>query len=125
MGFEVSAMKRWWLASCVFLSAAAATAHVNDRGMDYEKYRNSKGQSCCDNRDCRPAKDFVETVVNGHALVRLLIDGTWITVSRFHINPDPASDGRAHWCGRLELIYGRPAMAQPDPVCVILPPRST
>jgi hypothetical protein len=118
-------MTRWWLVPSLLLGVAAATAHVNDRGMDYEKYKNRKGESCCDNRDCRPAKDFVEAVVKGHAIVRLLIDGTWISVSRYHVNPDPASDGRAHWCGRLDMIGGRPSILQPDPVCVILPPRTT
>ena len=62
-------MKSLWLMSCMLLSAAVASAHVNDRGMDYRHYKDRYGQSCCDERDCRPAADFVETVVSGQAVV--------------------------------------------------------
>ena len=54
-------------------------------------------------RYCRPAADFAETVVMGQAVVRLLIDGTWITVSRSYVVASHASDGRAHFCGRLRM----------------------
>jgi len=107
----------------MFLSVAAASAHVNDRGMDYRSYKDRYRQSCCGDRDCRPATDFVETVVDGQTVVRLLIDGTWITVSRSYVVADYASDGRAHFCGRLHMPGGNPAEVKPEPVCVILPPR--
>jgi hypothetical protein len=71
------------VAPVILLSAAAA--HVNDRGMDYRPFKDRFGQSCCDVADCRPAADFVETVVDGEAVVRLLIDGIWITVSRSYV----------------------------------------
>ena len=55
-------MKSSWLVLCMLLGASAASAHVNDRGMDYRVYKDRYGQSCCDVKDCRPAADFVETV---------------------------------------------------------------
>ena len=118
-------MKSLSLMLCMLLSAAAASAHVNDRGMDYRGYKDRYGQSCCDIRDCRPAADFVEAVVNGQAVVRLLIDGTWITVSRSYVVAAFASDGRAHFCGKLHMSGRNPADVKPEPTCVILPPRET
>ena len=96
----------------MLLGASAASAHVNDRGMDYRAYKDRYGQSCCDVKDCRPAADFVETVVNGQAVVRLLIDGTWITVSRSYVVADYASDGRAHFCGNLHMSGRQPSRGE-------------
>ena len=118
-------MKSLWFAHCMLLSAAAAWAHVNDRGMDYRAYKDRYGQSCCDVRDCRPAADFVETFINGQAVVRLLIDGIWIAVSRSYVVADHASDGRAHFCGILHKSASNPVEVKPEPTCVILPPRQT
>ena len=107
----------------MLLGAAATSAHVSDRGLDYRAYKDRYGQSCCDDRDCRPAADFVETVVKDQAVVRLLIDGTWITVSRSYVVANQASDGRAHFCGRLHRSGNNPAEVKAEPICVILPPR--
>lgn len=118
-------MKGPWLVPAIFLCAAAASAHVNDRGMNYRSFKDGYGQSCCGERDCRPAADFVETFVNGEAVVRLLIDGIWITVPRAYVVAENASDGRAHFCGRLHVPGANPAEVKPEPTCVILPPRAT
>jgi hypothetical protein len=67
------------------------------------------GQSCRDVSDCRPVADFVETVVNGKPIVRLLIDGTWVTVSRSYVVAAHASDGRAHFCGKLHFPGRQPS----------------
>jgi hypothetical protein len=104
---------------------ALAYAHVNDRGMDYRRFKDRFGQSCCDVKDCRPAADFVEAFVNGEAVVRLLIDGRWITVSHSYVVSEHASDGRAHFCGKLYVPGGDPAEVKPEPTCIILPPRDT
>jgi hypothetical protein len=111
--------------SAVLLGTASAAAHVNDRGMDYGAYKDRYGQSCCNVRDCRPAADYVETVVDGEPSVRLLIEGTWITVSRSYVIAAEASDGRAHFCGRLHRPNGNPTDVKPEPMCVILPPRAS
>src|SRR5262249_40141920 len=94
-------MRPWWLVPLMLLATPRIDAHVNDRGMDYRLYKDRYGQSCCHIEDCRPAADFVETVENGEPAVRLLIDGTWFTVPRSYVVADYASDGRAHFCGKL------------------------
>ena len=117
-------MKRVWILSGLVLGAAAAFAHVNDRGMDYESYKTRQGISCCGDQDCRPAADFVVTVADGRDVVRLLIDGHWIAVPRSYVVDDRASDGRAHYCGRFALV-GSPTTVKAWPICVILPPHDT
>ena len=116
-------MKSLWLAAAMLLCTAVASAHVNDRGMDYRAYKDRYGQLCCGAQDCRPVTDFVETAENGEAVVRLLIDGTWISVSNSFVVRAPSTDGRAHFCGHL--YKGNPAEVKAEPFCVILPPRDT
>jgi hypothetical protein len=116
-------MKVWRLLAGVFLGAAAASAHVNDRGMDYRAFKDRFGQSCCSEKDCVPAADFLETVHEGRAVVRLLINGVWITAPRSYVVGEYASDGRAHFCGRLHLPRNNPLEVKPEPTCIILPPR--
>jgi hypothetical protein len=106
----------------VLALAAGARAHVNERGMDYRNYKDTAGIPCCTNEDCRPAEKFVETVESGKEVVRLLIDGVWITVPRIFLVQAPATDGRAHWCG-LKLKTGNPKVWRPGTRCIILPPR--
>src|ERR1700704_2561228 len=118
-------MKSLWFAHCMLLSAAAAWAHVNDRGMDYRAYKDRYGQSCCDVRDCRPAADFVETFVNGQAVVRLLIDGIWIAVSRSYVVAAHASDGRVHFWVIRKKGARPPVELKRDPTSLTPPPRQT
>jgi hypothetical protein len=113
-------MKSLCLAAAVLLFGAVAAAHVNDEGMDYRAYKDRYGQLCCGAQDCRPVAEFVETAENG---VRLLIDGTWISVSNSFVIRAPSTDGRAHFCGHL--YKGNPAEVKAEPYCVILPPRDT
>ena len=88
-------------------TAAGVHAHVNERGMDYSLFKDRVGIPCCSKDDCRPAEKFVETQENGREVVRLLIDGEWITVTRDFLVAQPATDGRAHWCG-IMLKTGNP-----------------
>src|SRR6516164_857249 len=118
-------MRTLWFVPLILCCTAIAVAHVNDRGMDYERYKDQHGQSCCNDRDCRPARDFVETSANGEEVVRLLIDSTWITVPHAYVVSERASDGRAHYCGNLHVQASNPAEIKLEPVCVILPPRDT
>ena len=108
----------------LLLGAQAAAAHVNERGLDYEAYKDHRGVSCCGNTDCRPAADYVDTVENGFPVVRLLIDGRWISVPRYFVVAEDATDGRAHWCGRI-LFGNSPGENKPLTLCIILPPRAT
>jgi len=118
-------VKSLWFLFLMATCGALAYAHVNDRGMDYRRFKDLFGQSCCDVKDCRPAADFVEAFVNGEAVVRLLIDGRWITVSHTYVVSEHASDGRAHFCGKLYVPGDNPAEVKPEPTCIILPPRDT
>jgi len=102
--------------------AGGVRAHVNERGMDYRLFKDAVGIPCCSKEDCRPAEKFVEAQENGREVVRLLIDGKWITVSRDFLVAQPATDGRAHWCG-IMLQTGNPRIWRPGTRCIILPPR--
>src|SRR4029450_3398744 len=42
------------------LGATAATAHRNDRGMDYTPYKDARGVPCCNTTDGRPAQECTE-----------------------------------------------------------------
>src|SRR5262245_43385964 len=110
-------------AALIALGSGAVLAHVNDRGMDYTPYKDHRGVSCCSETDCRPATDYIDTQSNGHKVVRLLIDGNWISISRYFVVAEDAKDGRAHWCGKM-LRTGR-SQRVPVPFCVILPPRTS
>lgn len=111
------------IARPAFLAAVAvapALAHMND-GVDYSRYRDRNGASCCNDRDCRPADDFVDA---GERDVRLRIDGQWIDVPRSYVVAERSRDGRAHWCGGRYFTNSHLGW-QPLPHCVILPPRDS
>jgi len=110
------------LVAVLLVLAAGVHAHVNDRGMDYRTFKDTGGIPCCSKEDCHPAEKFVETVEGGREVVRLLIEGIWITVPRMFLVPAPATDGRAHWCG-LKLATGNPRVWRPGTRCIILRPR--
>ena len=104
----------------VALGSGAAWSHVNDRGMDYGGYKDHRGVSCCSKVHCRPATDYVDTKSKGYGIVRLLVDGKWISVPRYFVVAEDAKDGRAHWCGTMQrTTWGEWV---PVPFCVILPP---
>ena len=124
-------MQRSGLTVLVLLSgmlaagSLAALAHVNDRGMDYSRYRGFQGIPCCDQTDCHAASDFVEgTDEHRQAVVRLLVNGEWITAPRYMVVREDATDGRAHWCG-YKVMVGTSGQWRPAHRCVILPPRNT
>jgi hypothetical protein len=118
-------MKICWLLPCMLVTATAVPAHVNDRGMDYEHFKNGYGLRCCGPTDCRPAIDFVETIIDEKPVVRLLLDFGWITVPAYFVVPEPATDGRAHFCGELYVPGNDLHEMNANPMCVILPPRNT
>lgn len=106
----------------LLLLPAIAAGHVNERGMDYGSFKDKAGIPCCTDKDCQPAEEFIETVENGRDVVRLLVDGLWITAPRAFVIGEQATDGRAHWCGmKLGTHSGRGW--KPGTRCIILPPR--
>jgi hypothetical protein len=113
---------RFLLLALLLLAPASVRGHVNDRGMDYRSFKDGTGIPCCDKDDCHPAEKFLETVENGREVIRLLIDGVWITVPRAFLIGEHATDGRAHWCG-IKLAANDGRSWRPGTRCVILPPR--
>jgi hypothetical protein len=112
------------LAIMIALGTAPALAHVSDRGIDYSRYRDHNGTSCCDDRDCRPADDFIELTERGQKVIRLLIDGHWIDVPRAYVVAEDARDGKAHWCGGRLFTNSHLGWIA-FPWCVVLPARET
>jgi hypothetical protein len=64
-------------------------------------------------------------VADGEPVVRLLLEAGWITVSRHCVVSELATDGRAHFCGRLYVSSAGSGRVKPEPTCVILPPRGS
>jgi hypothetical protein len=110
------------LAILLVLGAFPALAHVGAPGIDYGGYKHPMGAPCCDERDCHPADDFIELTERGQPVVRLLINGQWITVPRAFVVAEDASDGSAHWCGGWRFTNSHLGPAA-FPWCVILSPR--
>ena len=106
----------------ILLLPTVAVGHINERGMDYNSYKDSWGTPCCTNRDCQAAEQFKESVENGREVIHLLIEGLWITVPRAYVIGELALDGRAHWCG-VKLGTNNRKGWRPGTRCVILPPR--
>lgn len=82
----------------------------------YTMLTDSNGASCCNGRDCRPAR--YKTTAAG---VEMLVDGHWILIPNGKIQyrtleGDTGETAGGHWCGVLdfEVTY-----------CAILPPRSS
>jgi len=79
----------------------------------YMSLKDETGASCCNDRDCRPARYRI--TAGG---VEMLVDGKWIAVWENHIQyrtleGDTGETGGGHWCGKIE--YG-------VTYCAVLPP---
>lgn len=103
-----------WLALPKASGRPIGTAHAHDL---YSDLRTRDGtQSCCNDRDCRPAK-FRITATG----VQMLVGGQWIPVPERTIQyrslPSDRTEG-GHWCGH-GLSIGHPVT-----VCAILLPNS-
>jgi hypothetical protein len=66
----------------------------------YSHLRDSWGNSCCNDQDCRPAPYRVTP-----AGVQMLVDGEWVEVPGYTIQyrallGDQGETGGGHWCGR-------------------------
>jgi hypothetical protein len=108
----------------VLLTTAGPVSAHEIAGMNYTPYKMPDGvTSCCNDQDCSPVSDFVETTDAGKPVVRLQIEGKWITVDRKKVVAEDANDGRAHWCGKMD--HGGYKKSQPVTYCIILPPRGT
>jgi len=78
----------------------------------YSLQRNFAGGSCCNNKDCRPAKDF-RVLHNG--VVFTLYDGRDIFVPMPQVKTI-TPDGQPHYCG-----YWSDTHSLEVPVCGFIP----
>jgi hypothetical protein len=81
----------------------------------YANLKDEVGESCCHDRDCRPAPYRITA-----AGVEMLVDERWIVVPEHHIQyrtlqGDTGETAGGHWCGKMEhdITY-----------CAVLPPSS-
>ena len=100
----------------------AALPQPDDAHDIYSGLKDERGESCCDDRDCRPVP--YRFTPSG---LKMFVAGRWIDVHapdiQFHAFPDDVM-GVGHWCGAIYDNY-EPDL---DPVyttrCAILPPNS-
>src|SRR4051812_39705784 len=88
----------------------------------YTHLKDSLGNSCCDDKDCRPAPYRVSSTG-----VQMYVEGRWITVpaDTIHYRALPGDTGETaggHWCGVLRNGYGR--RGEYVTLCAILPPNA-
>ncbi|MPR12146.1 hypothetical protein [Microvirga tunisiensis] len=91
----------------------------------YSHLRSPRGESCCDDRDCRPAP---YRVIAGHW--QMFVDRRWIDVPddtiQYRALPDDQGEtGGGHWCG---FSITPTSEEDREPVyttrCAILPPQA-
>jgi hypothetical protein len=86
----------------------------------YTTLTDINGESCCHERDCRPAHHRKTA-----AGVEMLVDGEWIvvpedTVQYRNLVGDTGETAGGHWCGR-----GRGELKSIVTFCAVLPPSSS
>jgi hypothetical protein len=89
----------------------------------YSQLKDRWGNSCCDEKDCRPAHYRVTP-----AGVQMLVDGGWIAVPDDTIQyrallGDTGETAGGHWCGVIRSGHGDRVIYSTH--CVILPPNPT
>ena len=86
----------------------------------YSHLKDPWGNSCCNDKDCRPAPYRVTP-----AGVQMLIDGEWVEVPGYTIqyralSGDSGQTGGGHWCGRTYQKVDNSVFHVTQ--CVVLPP---
>jgi len=92
-------------AAALFLSillAEPATAqdgrHGHGHAEQHDWYRTLihpfTGRPCCDERDCRPTRAYVDD----EGLWRAMLDGRWVVVPNDVVLRNASPDGRSHIC---------------------------
>jgi hypothetical protein len=91
----------------------------------YSHLRDSWGNSCCNDQDCRPVP---YRFISGHW--QMFVNWRWIdvpdhTIQYRAIPEDTGETGGGHWCG---FVMTPPSEEDLDPVyttlCAILPPQA-
>jgi hypothetical protein len=108
----------WWLnyalVSLVIIASWPAPVEAHDI---YTTLTDNAGESCCHERDCRPAH-YRRTAAG----VEMLVDEEWIvvpdeTIQHRALEGDTGETAGGHWCGTTRL---RTIMT----FCAVLPPSS-
>jgi hypothetical protein len=89
----------------------------------YSHLQDRSGNSCCDNKDCRPAPYRVKATG-----VQMFVGGNWISVHDYAIQyralpGDTGETGGGHWCGRIRNRHGDDMDHETH--CAVLPPYPT
>jgi hypothetical protein len=109
------------LVSAVLIISLPLPTHAHDI---YSHLRDERGESCCDDQDCRPA--LYRLTAWG---VQMYVDQQWINVPNERIQyralPGDCGETRGgHWCGSAN----EPDLSNPEGLyvtkCAILPPQS-
>src|SRR5262245_24010317 len=79
----------------------------------YRSLVDSSGESCCNQRDCRPARYRVTA-----AGVEMLVDGSWLvvpedTIQYRALEGDTGETAGGHWFSRTELYRQRHPFNEP------------
>ena len=89
----------------------------------YSHLKDRLGNSCCDEKDCRPAPYRVTPTG-----VQMFVDGEWIAVPDYAIQyralpGDTGETAGGHWCGRIHDGHGD--RVDYSTHCAVLPPNPT
>ena len=94
----------------------------------YSHLKDGWGNSCCDDKDCRPAPYRVTPTG-----VQMFVDGEWIVVPDYAIQyrtlpGDTGETAGGHWCGSIRTRHGdgldysiHCAILPPNPVAIFGP----
>ena len=109
-----------YILTCFFFIAGVHAQH-NDpttSGHDqfhwwYESLEDGHGNSCCSNKDCRPAAyRFADGVLY------MLIQEKWRYVPKHAYRYVNTPDDGGHWCG---VVYNEPRYRRHETYCAFLP----
>jgi hypothetical protein len=89
----------------------------------YLHLKDRLGNSCCDDKDCRPA--LYRVTPTG---AQMLVNGDWIAVPEYTIQyrvlpEDTGETAGGHWCGYIRHGYGD--KIDYSTLCAVLPPNPT
>jgi hypothetical protein len=111
-------LTKWHVLLGSLLAVGAGHAQAHDIYLDV---MDASGQSCCDNRHCRPAPYRVTS-----SGVRMFVQGQWLNVPDDKIQyrailNDTGETAGGHWCGSWQQ---GPNYIFHATRCAILPPNS-
>lgn len=80
--------------ACFAQSGHHGAGHAENHKWYMELRQPNSGVSCCDDRDCRPTRAYVDE----DGAWRAQLNGSWIKVPGDAVLQTPAPDGNSHIC---------------------------